>query len=271
MLTSSTAQAQDWRTLSARRQAAGESNLKVQLEFGAGKLRIEPAGGGELYNASIRYDAAAFEPIATYDKGLLRLGVEGTIKGKRNIRDGSELMLALGAGRPLDLNLAFGAVEAELELGGLSVRSADISTGASETKLSFSKPNRHELEQLEMKVGAASFQVTGLGNANARRVTFEGGVGDILLDFSGTWQGDTQVDISMGVGSLTLRLPRDVGVHLKRDTFLVAFDPQGLIKRGNGYYSEGWDGADRRLTINIKGAFGSVDVRWISSDAAKVD
>lgn len=257
------AEAQDWRTLTTRRQVAGEKDLKVQVEFGAGKLRVEPTGAGELYHASIRYDAASFEPIAKYDQGVLNLGIEGNVKNRRQIREGSQLTLGLGAELPLDLELAFGAVEAELELGGLRIRNAEIATGASETKLRFSHPNRQELQLLDLKVGAASFHASGLGNANARRIVFGGGVGDIVLDFTGEWRGDTRVEVSMGVGSLTLRLPRDLGVRLERDTFLVSFDPQGLVKRGSGYYSEGWDKAKNHLTIEVKGAFGSVDVRWV--------
>lgn len=267
----STAEAQEWRTLTTRRQIAGEEDLKVKVEFGAGKLRIEPTTAGELYHASLRYDASTVEPIANYERGILRVGVEGTVKGRRQIREGSQLTLGLGAELPLDLELAFGAVEAELELGGLRIRNAEISTGASETKLSFSRPNQQILEQLDLKVGAASFHASGLGNANARRINFGGGVGDIVLDFSGEWQGNSRVEVSMGVGSLTLRLPRDLGVHLKRDTFLVSFDPEGLVKRGDGYYSEGWDSAKHRVTIEVKGAFGSVDVRWLASDGSRME
>jgi hypothetical protein len=259
------AEAQEWHTLTARRRVAGEKDLKVKVEFGAGKLKVEPAAAGELYHASIRYDAGSIEPIARYETGVLNLGVEGNIRNRRQIREGSQLSLGLGPELPLDLDLAFGAVEADLELGGLRIRKARIATGASETRLHFSRPNRQELQRLDLTVGAASFRAIGLGNANAREIVFEGGVGDIELDFSGEWKGDTRVDISMGVGSLTLMIPRDVGVHLQRDTFLVSFDPQGLVKRGNGYYSEGWDNARHRLTIEVSGAFGSVNVRSIAN------
>lgn len=268
----STARAQDWRTLNTRRQVAGERELRVDLEFGAGRLKIEPAAAGELYHAAIRYDAESFEPIAKYERGVLKLGIEGSGRGRRKrIRDGSQLTVGLGTDLPLDLDFAFGAVEAELELGGLRIRKAEIATGASETKLRFSEPNRHRLEKLDLTAGAAAFTATGLGNANAERIVFDGGVGDIVLDFSGEWRGDTRVEVTMGIGSLTLRLPRQVGVHLERETFLVSFDPQGLVKRGNGYYSEGWENADRRLTITVKGALGSVDIRWLPSDVARTD
>lgn len=266
-----TADAQDWRTFNTRRQLSGERKLRVDLEFGAGRLKIEPAAAGELYHAAIRYDGDSFEPVAKYERGVLKLGIEGSSRSRRKIREGAQLTLGLGTDIPLDLNFAFGAVEADIELGGLTIRKADISTGASETKLRFSRPNHERLQRLELAVGAAAFTATGLGNANADRIVFKGGVGDIVLDFSGTWRGDTQVEVAMGMGSLTLHLPRGVGIRIERETFLVSFDPKGLEKRGNGYYSEGWEDAERRLTIALKGALGSVDIRWLPDDVTRID
>lgn len=266
-----TADAQDWRTLNTRRQVAGERELRVDLQFGVGRLRIEPAAAGDLYHAAIRYDAETFEPVATYKDGVLNLRIGGTGRSKRKIREGSQMTLGLGPNTPLDLRLAFGAVEADIELGGLALKMAEISTGASETKINFSRPNRERLKRLELAVGAAAFTATGLGNANADRIVFNGGVGDIILDFGGTWRGDTQVEVAMGMGSLTLRLPRDVGIHIERDTFLVSFEPRGLEKRGNEYYSKGWEQAERRLKITLKGALGSVDIRWLPDDMTRID
>jgi len=266
-----TAAAQDWRTLNTRRQVAGEKDFRVNVEFGAGVLKVEPAGAGDLYHAAIRYDAEIFEPVANYENGVLRIGISGTARTKRRIREGSQLTLGLGTNVPLDLRFAFGAVEADIELGGMNVRTANISTGASETRLRFSQPNRARLQRLDLAVGAADFTATGLGNANAERIVFKGGVGDIVLDFGGTWRGDTQVEVSMGVGSLTLHLPRNIGVRIERETLFVSFDPRGLEKRGNGYYSEGWENAKRRLSISLKGALGSVDIRWLPDEVTRID
>lgn len=258
------AAAQDWRTITSRRQQAGEDRLRVEVEFGAGELRVEPAAAGALYHTSIRYDASIFRPVTTYRGGSLKLGLEGGGGVKPRIREGGRLELGLGPGVPLDLDLAFGAVEADLELGGLKIRRAEISTGASETRLRFSQPNPERLDDLTIAVGAAAFRATGLANANAERVKVDGGVGEIVLDFTGEWRRDLTVDIDMGLGSLTLRIPRGVGVRVVKDTFLMSFDSQGLIKRGNAYYSEDWDEAKYRLNIAVDGALGSIDVRWLA-------
>jgi len=48
-----------------------------------------------------------------------------------------------------------------------------------------------------------------------------------------------------------------------KDTFLTSFDSEGLVKRGNAYYSLDYEDADRRLTIDIDAAFGSITVVWV--------
>jgi predicted membrane protein len=114
-------------------------------------------------------------------------------------------------------------------------------------------------------VGAARFEAEGLGNLNCEDLSFSGGVGDVALDFTGNWRTDGTVDIDMGLGSLTLRLPKGLGVSVHKSSVLASFDSQGLIKRGQVYYSEGFDKADRKLNINIDAALGSIKVLWVES------
>lgn len=256
-------QAQDWRTVGSRRQLAGEDRVKVEVQFGAGTLELEPAEPGTLYRSSMRYDAELFRPIQEYRPGLLRLGIDGLREGvKRDIREGGRLAVALTPDVPLDLDLKFGAVEATLELGGMRLRNVALRTGASESRVNFSKANPIRMDHLSIEVGAAELRVTGLANANIESLTVKGGVGDVQLDFTGRWRGDTTAKIELGLGALTLVLPRDVGVRVTKTSFLMGFDSQGLVKRGNAYYSTNWDSAQNKLTLDISGAFGSIDVQW---------
>ena len=52
------------------------------------------------------------------------------------------------------------------------------------------------------------------------------------------------------------------GFELK-DSFLATIDPQGLVKRGNYYYSTDWDEADRQVDIDVDAALGKVSVVWV--------
>src|SRR5687767_8209494 len=164
-LAPATAGAQDWRTISSEKQFLNENALRVNVEYGAGKLSIEPGTDRSLYKATLRYDANVFRPRNRYAEGMLNIGIEGgNIRG-RNMKSG-RLDLVLGTAVPIDLDLKFGAVEADLELGGLRIRSASFQTGASDTRINVSKANRENCSSATFEVGAAQFKATGLGNLN---------------------------------------------------------------------------------------------------------
>lgn len=261
-----TANAQDWRTITSLRQYKGEESLQVDVEYGAGNLTIQPSTGNSLYRATLRYDANAFKPVTQYSSGHLRVGIEGgSIKG-RNMKSG-RLDLTLGTRVPLDLDLKFGAVQANVELGGLRIRELHIATGASETNLTVASLNLERCSTIDFEVGAAEFTASGLGNLNCEHVKMAGGVGDVTLDFNGAWRVNADVEIDMGLGSLTLRVPRGLGVSVKKTGVLASFDSQELIKRGNTYYSQNWDKATNRVTFNIDAALGSIRMVWVEPEA----
>ncbi len=165
---------------------------------------------------------------------------------------------------PLDLTLQFGAGDADIDLGGMRLRKLDLATGASETKLRFSAPNPIVAEEVQLRAGASELTVSGLGNVRAEHLSFEGGVGSTTLDFSGAWNRSATATVQMGVGSVTLRLPRELGVRINRSgSFLSSFDAPGLVKREGGYFSSNWDSAAHRLTVDVNAAFGSIDIEWI--------
>lgn len=254
---------QDWQTLASSRKMGSEQALKVDLEYGAGHLNVEPASDGNLYRANLRYDADIFKrPVLAYSNGVLKVDLsDGSVHG-RNMKAG-KLDLNLSNRVPLDLDVAFGAAEASLDLSGLMIRKASIHTGASETRLVVNKPNPIACSELELEVGAAKFEAIGLGNLNVAKLKVSGGVGQVVLDFSGAAKHDIDADISMGLGSLTLRVPRGTGLSVTKEGLLASFDSEGLVKHGNSYVSENWKSAQRHLTLDINAAFGSINVEWI--------
>ena len=263
-LIAQSAAAQDWREITTMRRFAGEDVLQVNLEYGAGRLVITPGAENSLYRAKLRYDANVYRPLNSYDNGALKIGITGGKISGRNMKAG-RLELALGTQVPIELMLQFGAAEADLELGGLRLQKATIQTGASDTNVRVSRPNPLTCSTARFEVGAAKFSAEGLGNLNCEDLSFSGGVGEVTLDFTGNWRADATVDIDMGLGSLTLRLPRGLGVAVQKSSVLASFDSQGLIKRGQVYYSEGFDKAERKLNINIDAALGSIKVLWVDS------
>ncbi len=262
------AAAQDWRTVTSMRRASDEDRLRVDIEYGAGELRIQPVDGDLLYRTRLRYDADVFRPRTTYSNGRLRLGIAGENALRFRNHEAGRLELELGKRVPVELNLKFGAVEADIELGGVRVHEARIATGASETVIRFSAPNPDRMRLLDIDVGAASLRVLGLGQASPERVQVEGGMADVTLDFSGPWRHSIDANVKMGLGSVTLRVPRDVGVRVRKTSVLASFSSDGFTKRGDHYFSSNFESAPYHLMVGIESAFGSINIDWIEAATA---
>lgn len=281
------AAAQEWRNFRAARQASDAESLEVELIYGAGRLQVSPSETPFLYDARIRYDASRVRPLRGWSRvdhrGRLRIAVtsigdtdrpetihldewdvEVNLDDLRRRGDAlGRVDLSLHPAVPTDLKLVVGAASADLDLGGLSLHSLEFATGASETAISFDSPNRVRMERLSLTAGAAEFEARSLGNARFDRLEFDGAIGDVLLDLTGEWDGDATAAIKMGIGELTIRVPREIGVRIERSSLLISLDAPGFEKTERVYVTPNWESAEVRLEIELQAAFGTVEVERI--------
>lgn len=256
---------QEWRTVAMSRQLQDERSLDVKVRYGSGRFTLARAEAGTLYRMQLRYDEDAFLPVARHSGSTLVLGT-ATVGGRIRLGKGEtagEIQLGLTPDVPMNLAVELGAVKAEIDLGGLRLTGLDLETGASQTGLEVSEPNAEAMAEARLSIGAAQFTARGLGNLNASRIEVEAGVGDLELDLTGEWRRDATVAIDLGFGALTLHLPRGIGVRLSHDGFLTSLDPEGLVKRGDAYYSLDYDEAEHQVNLDVDAAFGRVRVVWV--------
>lgn len=259
----------DVRTLTSSRAYSGEKSMNVAVEFAAGRLSIAPGSAGTLYRSVLRYDQRQFQPQVEYSSGNLRVGMQSDhVHVERRGGHGNRLDLQLGPQVALDLDLKFAAGESNIELGGLQITRAQFATGAAKGRIAFSRPTVGPCQELDLQVGAAKMDVAGLGNLSPERVNVQGGVGDLSLDFSGTWRGDMNAKVDMGLGSLRLEVPRGVGVRVHKSSMLAGFDAPDMVKQGDIWTSSGYDKAQRHLNIVIDAAFGAIRLNWLAANAA---
>ena len=260
------AQAQNRRTVTMSRQVEDEQELEVNVRYGAGRFSVGPAESGVLYHMQIEYDEDVFRPIAEYQDRSLQIGTEslGRHFWFRRDRGAGKMELALSRDVAMDLNMDFGAVRADIDLGGMRLTRLEINTGASQTVIDISEPNRETMSRASIDVGAAEFTVLNLGNLNTEVIEIDAGVGKIELGFTGEWRRNARVSVNMGLGSLVLRFPRGLGVRLVMDTFLTSLDSEGLVKRGDAYYSLDYDDTEYQITVDVDAAFGSIRVAWVN-------
>jgi hypothetical protein len=258
-------EAQSMRTVTMSRQIEDNQEVQVAVEYAVGRFSVRSVDEGLLYRMNLSYDEDSFEPVAEYSGHRLEVGVESMgRRGGRRDRESGELELELARGVPMDLDLEFGAVRADLDLGGLALTDLELSTGASESTIDISELNREHMQTARFEVGAAKFTIHNLGNLNADAIEVDAGVGSLVLGLEGDWQRNAELTIDMGLGVLELQIPEGLGIQLRKESFLTALDSEGLVKRGDTYETLDWDDAEHRVTIELDAAFGSVKVVWIS-------
>jgi len=244
--------AQSWRNFDVSRQLTDTTPVLVRLDYEIGTLSVRPATGGLLYGAHLRYDAERANPRYEFTPATrtLRLGVERRAGATARNGDAGELRVELTRRAPIDLELRLGAVEADLDLGGIRLDHLKVESGASEANVRFDAPNPERMRALTFAVGAASLRATRLANANADHIRVQAGVGSVDLDFGGQWTHDVELTLEMALGGATLRVPRDVGIHVDATRRLADFDLPGLVKRGDAWVSPNWETARYRLRIH---------------------
>ncbi len=268
-LGASGAAAQVMRPFSTYRQWHGETSTAARFEFAAGALRLAAGRPNELYRMDVLYDDERYQPVSDFDaaRGNVVLGLRAAGNGGLRVVSKSQLRqtasVTFSPRSDLSLGVALGAVDGDLELGGLRLTAFDLEAGASRATVRFSQPNAARCREATLSAGAAELTVLGLGNSRCERIAFEGGVGRVTLDFGGAWTTSSAVTVKMALGEVALRLPREVGVRLTLDKFLATFEPQGFVRRGNSYLSPGYDQATRHLDIDITTAVGGVTVDWL--------
>lgn len=261
--------AQQMRDFTTSRQLHGESRLVTRLEFAAGSLRLLPGPRDNLYRMRLTYDADRFIPLSRFDAaaGAVRLGLENS--GRTGLRVSSRghldqsATITLSPAVMLGLDLALGAVDADLELGGLRLGELRMKTGASRSVVRFSQPNRARCSSAAFEAGAAEIALLLLGNSRCETISFEGGMGTATIDLSGRWTSNATIRISMTAGGLTLRLPRDLGIRVRMARFLSSFPADEWTRQGDSYLSPGYAETTRRVDIDLSTTLGDVNVEWL--------
>jgi hypothetical protein len=250
--------------------AKGVKRIEAEIKYGAGRVTVAPLAMSD----AARFDVTSGGSTKDYDLEYVTHGDVGELlyenktKHLKNIdTDQNHLEVTLSENYPTDLSLEVGACEADVDLGGLRLTQLKIDVGASSGDIQFSKPNPERMRDMKISAGAASVNLVSLGNANFEHFKFDGGVGKFRIDLRGEYHGESEIVMSIGLGSATIILPEGIPVqiHADRDNWLSSVDLHShkLEEVGeNEYQSPGFDTAKTRIILRLDVGLGSADVRW---------
>jgi hypothetical protein len=241
--------------------ATTEEAIDLSLSFGAGEIKLSGGEENDLVSGKATYNVEDFKPIVETDGNEVTIK-QGSlnIKGIPNFEDSikNEWDFKL-RNTPLNLHINAGAYSGKFALGGLSLKSLEISDGASDVNLSFDEPNQVEMDVFRYNTGASSVSLAGLANTNAATIIFRGGAGSYTLDFSGELQRDAVVSIEAGISSLAIIVPEGTSAKVTVEGGMSNIDSFGDWEESGNVYTQ--SGGDYKLTILVKMGAGSVELR----------
>lgn len=266
----SLAREDDVKKIHKKIELTGEKSLTVKIDLGGGTIVLGKNDVGNVLNARIEYDPDELETDMDYHK----IGDEGELYLYSKSKDGHHLdtddnywELRLPETVPIDFEIEIGDCEAEFDLTGLRVNSLDLDLGASSTEITFREPNLERTSKINIDVGVSELRIVGLGNANFDRLSFDGGLGDFTLDFRGEWKHKAYADIDVGLGSLTILLPENIGVKIREEgSFLSSFSIDGdefEEVESNVYENGNFGRTEGELIFNIEIGLGSVEIEYL--------
>lgn len=188
----------------------GAADAAVRIRYGAGTLTVASAAPGQLVDGTCLGGVIA----RTAAPGQVDLS-QDTRNGLPWLEQPSRWTIGLTTEVPLDLKLDVGASRTQLDLGETRLRSLDLHTGASETRVRL--PKAAGLTRVTANAGAASltFEVPigvaaristrmALGSAQIDETRFAPTVGGYESPDLATATNRVEIDVQGGVGSVRI-------------------------------------------------------------------
>ena len=191
--------------------------LRLSLNMGAGQLRVG-SGTEKLIRADFGYNIPAWKPEVTYHaadgRGDLTIRQPQTHQANFGHTE-YDWDLRLNRDVPVDLTVHFGAGQAKLDLGGLSLRSVNVDMGVGQVDMDLRGLPKQDYDvringgvgqatvRLPADVGLVADAHGGIGEIEVHGLHKEAG-GRYVNDAYGSSKVTIHVSVNGGIGSIRL-------------------------------------------------------------------
>lgn len=263
----------------AYRQVAlgGAKEVVAEINGGFGTLNIKRGSGdqlmtvrekttdgsGETSNIRIDYRVENGIGYLTVDMGTEGQEDMNALACLLNGSNSKSWYVTISDQVPVRFDLTLGAGKASVDLSGIHVREFNLDAGAGSVRLRADRPNREEIGKMSISTGVGSLRAEHIGNLRFNVLDFEGGLGEYVLDCTGDLPDNAKIITDVGVGSLTIVLPKGVGAKaLTGDNWFSSRKMYGFVRiNDDTFESRDYDNAQRRVHLDIQSGLGSVAVR----------
>lgn len=114
---------------------------------------------------------------------------------------------------------------------------------------------------VDMGVSDATMDLKGL---QLNKLKIDSGVSDSTIDLSGEWKNSFSANINLGVGDMTILLPKKTGVKVTVSTGIGRADMKDFIAQGKGVYvNEAYENADVKIEIKADVGIGNLTIKLV--------
>ena len=238
------------------------TEIKASVNLGVGSLEISRGDSEKLYDLRIDYTGEKDRPKVDFSRSgnsaVLKVELEGK-RGSSWLNNDNKINLEISPEVDIDACFTTGVGENIVDLTGLKIAGLELINGVGNTEIYMDGINSASCGRVDVTNGIGSLEMTGIGNFAFSDFNFTGGIGESTLDFSGEWNTIGDVEIQVGLGSLEVTLPDNIGVRIKSSkSFLSNIEMPGFKQIGNEYRSSNIDDAEKVLLIRLNTGIGDV-------------
>ncbi|SRR5712692_255417 len=179
-----------------------------------------------------------------------------------------ELKLSGGASKLLDADFDYSEAEGKPDVrydvtanqGQLTITQAGagVHFGRARNKWDVRLANDVPMElKIEMGAGQGTLRLGGL---SLSKLAVEMGAGQATVDLTGDWKKDLDARIEGGVGTATIRLPKNVGVRVHAAGGIGSINARGLEREGDVYVNDAYGKSPVTLRLNVEGGVGTINL-----------
>jgi hypothetical protein len=234
--------------------------IDVNLRFGAAEMTAG-TGTTKLVEGNVQYNVPEFLPTVTQsgNKADILQGPSGGFQGAMPKDLINKWSLRFGNGAPMNLTVQAGDYAGSWELGGVRFQGLTWVEGVSKSTIAFSYANPDKLETFSFTTGASTVKLTGLGNLNFAKMSFQSGAGTYTLDFGGKLRRSATADVKTMVSNVTIVIPASTGARVTLKSAVSNTKTVGSWNNvGSTYMTGKYDTASEKLEVNLDMGLGQL-------------
>lgn len=240
---------------------------ELQLELGLAKLDLKAGESKTLIDINGRFLPDRSDPRLEVDRDGTKAYIFFTndlresYRDKNKIKDEEYYDVRLSDVPVYDIDLDIGLGDCAIDLDKLKIERLKFQAGLAESYVSMDTPNPIRARRVEIEAGLGELEALGIGNLRFDLLQVESGLGDVELDLRG-FEGKGEVELSIGLGSCKVILPKSVGARVYYDdSFLSSSSFKGFDEVRNGVYeTENFDSAESTLEIEASVGMGHLRI-----------